>query len=108
VLNLAARPDCFKLKWSLNLYQDPVTKLPTTFTLKGTYANHAAKTGKWNITKGMPGNPDAILYELHLSDPDATLFILRGDEHVLFLLDKNKQFMKGNTEFSYTLNRVVN
>lgn len=108
VLNLQPRSDCFKLKWSLTLYQDPASAQPTTFELKGTYSNHTAKTGKWQINRGMPGNADAVIYELYLADPAATLFILKGDENVLFLLDKNKQFMKGNTEFSHTLNRVVN
>jgi hypothetical protein len=108
VLNLPARPDCFKLKWSLTLYQDPGTRQPTTFALQGTYSGHTAKPGKWNISHGMPGNPEAVIYELFLSDPQATLYIFQGDENVLFLLDKNKQFLKGNKEFSYTLNRVVN
>ena len=108
VLNLPPRSGCFKLKWSLTLYQDPVTGHATTFELKGTYSNHTAKTGKWQISRGMPGNADAIIYELRLDAPDVSLYILRGDDNVLFLLDKNRQFMKGNTEFSYTLNRVVN
>ena len=108
VLNLPARPDCFKLKWSLTLYQDPATGKPTTFSLKGTYTNHVVKTGNWSISRAMPGNPDAVIYELKLSEPDAILYIFPGDENVLFLLDKNKEFLKGNKEFSYTLNRVVN
>ncbi len=108
VMNMPPRPDCFKLKWSLTLYQNPNTKQPTTFALRGTYANHATKTGKWIITKGMEGNADALIYELNLSDPESTLYLLRGDENVLFLLDNHKQFMKGNAQFSYTLNRVVN
>ena len=108
VLNLQAQPDCFKLKWSLTIYQDPATKQPTTFALKGTYSNHVPRSGRWTINRGMPGNPDAVVYELTLAEPAATLFILQGDENVLFLLDQNKQFLKGNKEFSYTLNRVVN
>jgi hypothetical protein len=108
VLNLPTRPDCFKLKWSLTLFQEPETKQPTTFALKGSYSNHVGKNGKWIISRGMPGNPEAVIYELSLSDPQATLYIFQGDENVLFLLDKNKQFLKGNKEFSYTLNRVVN
>ena len=108
VMNLPSRPDCFKLKWSLTLYQDPATNQPTTYALRGTYANHATKKGKWTISSGMPGNPDAVIYALQLADPEATLYLLKGDEHVLFLLDKNKQLLKGNAQFSYTLNRVVN
>ena len=108
VLHLPARPDCFKLKWALTLYQDAATGQPTTFKLKGTYSGHVAKTGSWNISHGMPGNPAAVIYELRMAEPDAVLYIFRGDENVLFLLDEKKQFLKGNKEFSYTLNRVVN
>src|SRR5688572_26672516 len=95
-LNLPSRPDCFKLKWSLTLYQDPNTRQPTSFILKGTYSGHVAKNGNWSISHGMPGNPEAVIYQLTLEEPGATLYLYRGDENVLFLLDKSKHFLKGN------------
>ena len=108
VLNMQPVPSCWKMKWSLTLYLDPVTKQPSHFALRGTYANHETKEGKWSITHGMPGNPDAVLYELEMNAPESVLYLLKGDEHVLFMLDKNKNFLKGNADWSYTLNRVVN
>ena len=62
--------------------------------------------GKWAIVKGIKSNSNAEVYELELSTPGSYLYLLKGDDNVLFILDENKEFRVGNEDFSYTLNRV--
>ena len=108
---------CPKLKWDLILYRDPVTLQPTNFALTivgggdvvkqegGSYRKKLLE-GKWAIIKGMKSNSDVEVYQLELDKPRAYLYLMKGDENVLFLLDENKEFRVGNEDFSYTLNRV--
>ena len=116
-LQLPTTADCNQLKWGLTLYQDPVTLQPTTYSLTIVGAGDLIKQeggsyhqkkyeGKWLITEGMKSNPAAYVYRLDLGRPGANLFLLKGDAHVLFVLDENKVLRVGNEDFSYTLNRV--
>jgi len=109
--------DCVKLKWDLVFYQDPVTLQPSTFTLDivgggdvikqdgGSYQRKILE-GKWTIVKGLRSDPDAAIYALEFNNLKARLYLFKGDENVLFVLDENKAFRTGNEDFSYTLNRV--
>ena len=63
--------------------------------------------GKWHIIQGTPNDPQAIVFQLDL-DANTFLYLLKGDENVLFILDKNKSFLIGNADHSYTLNREGN
>lgn len=116
-LSLQTDAGCVKLKCSLTLYRDPATQQPTTYSLfivgggdvvRQGGDSHREKTleGKWTIAKGIPSNPDAMVYRLETGKPDQPLYLFKGDDNVLFVLDENKQFRVGNRDFSYTLNRV--
>ncbi len=116
-LNIATDADCVMLKLDITLYQDSVTFQPTTYTLSivgggnvvkqegGSYRQKVLE-GKWAIVKGIKSNSNAEVYELELSTPGSYLYLLKGDDNVLFILDENKEFRVGNEDFSYTLNRV--
>jgi hypothetical protein len=104
-LNLEVRPECAKRKMSVVLFQDSVTRQPTTYETHG-MAKWSGK-GKWHIIKGIPGDSQAIVFQLDLA-PGIHLFLLKGDENVLFILDRNKNFLVGNASFSYTMNRAKN
>jgi hypothetical protein len=111
-LKLPIPNDCEKLKCDLTFYQDPAT-----FTLDivgggdivkqdgGSYQRKILK-GKWTIVKGLSSDPDADIYALEFDNPKARVYLFKGDENVLFVLDENKEFRIGNEDFSYTLNRV--
>jgi hypothetical protein len=116
-LKISTPADCEKLKCNLILYQDPATMQPTTFALTiigggevvkaadgSSYLQKVIK-GKWTIIKGTESNPAATIYGLEIG-MGAYLYLLKGDENVLFVLDENKVFSVGNEDFSYTLNRV--
>ncbi len=105
-LQIPIEGDCPKLKWRLTLYQDPVTKIPTTYALEGSFFREKERLGKWTTRKGMPSNPGAIVLQLDSDKPLEYFYFLKGDDNVLFILDENKNFRVGNVNFSYTLNRV--
>ena len=116
-LRISIDADCAKLKCDLTLYRDSVTFQPTKFALTIVGGGDVVKQeggsyrlklleGKWAIVKGIKSNPDVEVYELNLDKPAAHLYLMKGDENVLFILDENKEFRVGNGDFSYTLNRV--
>lgn len=102
VLNMPYREECAKRKVWLVLYVDKVTHLPSIYRIGG--MGTRSGTGKWAIEKGIPHHPEAIVYRLDMGE--VSLFLLKGDEQVLFILDKQKNFLVGNAQYSYTLNRV--
>lgn len=116
-LNLPIPGDCEKLKWDLVFYRDPVTLKPSTFTLYiagggdvvkqegGSYQRKILE-GKWTIVKGPGSDPGAAVYALEFGNAKTRMYLFKGDENVLFVLDENKEFRVGNEDFSYTLNRV--
>ena len=107
-LNIEVGAECIKLKWGLTLYQDSVTLKPTTYKLDGTFFRKKDREGRWHIVHGTRTDPGAIVYQLDLGEPNGFLFLLKGDDNVLFILDKNKDFLVGNAQFSYTLSRARN
>jgi hypothetical protein len=100
-LDIDVTAACTKRKWGLILYQDSITHQPTTYKLDGLGKKNE---GSWHIVQGT--DPKATVYRLDLNEPGSSLFLLKGDDNVLFMLDKNKNFLVGNASFSYTLNRV--
>ena len=104
-LNLDTNPECIKRKMNIILYQDPVSAKPTTYETKG--MGKWSGKGNWFILQGTPTDPRATVFQLEL-DAKTSLFLLKGDDNVLFILDRNKNFLIGNAKFSYTLNRARN
>lgn len=103
-LKLDASDACAKRKLSLFLYADSATRKPSYFYMRGVGARTGI--GKWSVENGMAGNPKMTVYRLDFGD--AALYLAKGGEQVLFVLDKNKNFLKGNEKYSYTLNRLMN
>jgi hypothetical protein len=108
-LNRVVDADCAKLKWDLTLNRDPKTLAPTTYKLRGTLywerdKNHN-REGKWKVVRGTKTNPNAIVYELDAYGSDAPMFLLKADDGILFFLARDRSFLVGNEDFSYTLNR---
>lgn len=98
-----ARPECERLKWSLTLFHDPETHQPTTYRL-----NRDVREGKWAIVRGTKTDPEAVVYQLDSDKPEVSVYLLKGDDNVLFVLDQQRNFRVGDSYLSYTLNRVVN
>lgn len=107
-LNKAVNADCMKVKWDLTLYQDPNKLTPTTYKLKGTFYREGTGEGKWAIVRGTKTDPDAVVYQLDPDKAQASLFLLNVDNNILLFLDKERNLLVGNGDFSYTLNRAKN
>ncbi len=103
---MKATSSCFKIKWKLTLNRDPITFEPSTCTIRNIVDNEPRDiTGNWEIVKGTPANPRAIVYKIEVSNLSRPIFLFAGDEHVLFFLDNNYKPMVGNKDFSFTMNR---
>lgn len=103
LLKTPPSPDCLKIKMRLTLYQDAATGAPGTYLIIGTSTYHE---GKWTLLNGMDGDPNAVIYQLHLDDGHAPVSLLGVDENHLFLLDRDLHLLVGNELFSYTLSRT--
>ncbi|HEY1022932.1 MAG TPA: hypothetical protein VGE06_11500, partial [Flavisolibacter sp.] len=100
------RSSCFKLKWQLVLNRDAVSHEPTTYTLRKIMDNEPRNvTGKWQAVRGVPGNANALVYELDPDKPNESISLLVGDENVLFFLNHDRELYVGNGDFSFTLNK---
>jgi hypothetical protein len=97
---------CFKLKWRLILNRDPVSHKPTTYTIRKVVDNIPRDvSGKWQAVKGANGNTDALVYQLDPDKSNESIYLLVGDENVLFFLNQEHKLYVGNSDFSFTLNR---
>jgi hypothetical protein len=104
VLALVVSEDCFKLKWRLTLARDQGTRARGTYKLEGTGYRAVPRSGTWAIRTAP--NDGRVLIQL---DPDMSggfLSLLRADDNVLLMLDRQGRFLVGDIHFSHTLNRV--
>lgn len=102
-LDVGSRPECAKRKLWLVLYVDSITCKPSFYKAGG--LGIRSGKGKWSIEKGTPSNPQAVVYRLDMGV--VSWLLLKGDDQVLFVLDKQKNFLVGNAKYSYTLNRIM-
>jgi len=103
---LTVSPECWKVKWRVTLFQDPVSHQPTTYKLRGVLGTAREREGKWTIVRGTKTDPNAVVYQLDSEKPDIYVYLLKGDDNVLFILDQARDFRVGTDYLSYTLNRV--
>jgi hypothetical protein len=103
-LNIRVGAGCAKAKWRVTLFQHPQTRQPTTYKIEGTL-HRSAREGSWRIDRGRGGDPTAIVYRLAPTGSERGLQLLKGDDHVVFLLDQQGRTLAGHAEFSYTLDR---
>lgn len=106
-MHLPADQSCFKLKWKLRLFQDPKTFQPTRYQLARTFHRQSIIEGSWTIVKGSKTDSSVTVYRMDApaQEPGPSLFLMKGDDNVLFFLDKAGHLLVGNDLFSYTLNR---
>ena len=98
--------DVDHLKWQLSLFRDSLTTKPTTYLLTTEMFNYKPMTGNWRITNQTKFGAKATVYILEGNKACGPLYLLKGDENVLFILDENFNFLTGDKDFSYTLSRV--
>ena len=94
-----------KAKWRVTLYHNPDTQAPTTYRVEGSLHRKGAREGKWTIQRGNETDRNAIVYCLAPTATAPALYLLKGDDNVLFFLDQKQKPLVGHADFSYTLNR---
>jgi hypothetical protein len=104
-LKIAAEVDCAKVKWRITLYQDPATLVPTRYKVESSLNRKRIREGSWSVARGTAADPSVVIYHLAPANSEADLFLLKGDDNVLFFLDRHRKPLVGHTDFSYTLNR---
>ena len=106
-LNEPTIPECIKIKWRLTLYKNGSNTTSGTYSLEGfNFKGDNILKGPWQIIKGTKSDPNAIVYQLSHS-LKGSLFFLKANEDVLFFLDKDRNIMVGNKNFSYALYKTI-
>ncbi|MCF0071167.1 copper resistance protein NlpE N-terminal domain-containing protein [Dyadobacter sp. CY261] len=108
VIHMAVGANCEKLKWGFTFYQDPQTQKPARYRWDGSLFRDKPRTGNWALVRGTADDPDATVIQLDPDQPEKSIYLLKGDENVLFILDGAKKPMVGGDYLSYTFNRVKN
>lgn len=94
-------PGCTTLTWKLTLRQDAGGK-PAGY-VSGIEGRADAKSGDWEIVRGIPGHPEAVVYRLRSGD--ASLSLLLVGRHHLYMLGPDLGLLVGDGMSSYTLSR---
>ena len=113
--------DCELIQLDLKLFQDEVKKTPTEFVLHYSFGIPLNNThgivgegtrrelkGRWSIVEGNSSNPHAIIFHLTDSASGIVFSILKLNDDLLHLLDREGHLMIGNPGWSYTLNKTSN
>jgi hypothetical protein len=100
-LKIATEADRMKAKWRVTLYQDPKTRAPTSYKVEGSLHRKEVRAGTWSVDR----DNGTVVYHLSETKTEAGLFLLKGDDNVLFFLGQDRKPMVGHADFSYTLNR---
>ncbi|HTG95637.1 MAG TPA: copper resistance protein NlpE N-terminal domain-containing protein [Pyrinomonadaceae bacterium] len=117
LLGIPATAQCDRTKWDLTLYVDARTQSPTTYKLSSEYGYHIdnrtlvmkgsnVSEGKWVVTRGLPGDPNATVYQLDPGDPAKTLSFQRIDANIIHLLERDRTLTIGTAAQSFTLSKT--
>lgn len=104
-LQVAVERTCVKLKWRVTLYQNPGTHGPTSYKVEGSLFSGGAREGRWTATPDATSRGAGTLYRLESGGRSPALVLLKGDDNVLFFLERNMRLLVGRSDFSYTLDR---
>ncbi len=102
--------DCERLKFSLVIYEDAITKLPTTYLMGRVYVGRdeerITNSGEIRIIYGTSLDPAHIVYELTSGAPPEFRWFWKVDENILFILDSTLSPRVGDAGYGYALNRI--
>ena len=97
--------DCQGIKTELALYQDAANSENNTYTLKETYLGNQTgdtsfnSSGKWDILRGIKGDPSAVVYFLNYDEPEEARYFLKRSEDSILLLDKEQQVISSGLSY---------
>ena len=97
--------DCQGIKTELALYQDAANSENNTYTLKETYLGNQTgdtsfnSSGKWDILRGIKGDPNAEVYFLNYDEPEESRYFLKKSEDSIMMLDKEQQVISSSLRY---------
>ena len=97
--------DCAKLKWRLKLDRGSATGTGR-YTLEGTLYRDRPRTGQWSLERHAT-EPHVAVIRLHTPESGVFLSLRKTDDNILLFLDESDRPLVGNSDFSFTLNRVT-
>ncbi len=117
LLGIPAAAQCDRTKWDLTLYVDARTQSPTTYRLSSEYGYHIdnrtlvmkgsnVSEGKWAVTRGVHGDPNATVYQLNPGDPGKTISFQKIDANIIHLLERDRTLTIGSAAQSFTLGKT--
>lgn len=99
--------DCSGIITTLTLYTkapndfiDAIYRLNMKYIDRGSFSNY----GEWTVLRGMPGNPDATVYQLDPDKPGSGQYYLRVDDDTLQQLDHEMKPI--DSKLNFTLKRI--
>jgi hypothetical protein len=105
VLDIKVDPACFKLKWRITLFKDAVTHAATSYRVEGSLFPEGARSGAVTALPGTPFDANAKVLRLEPPAGAQPIYLMRGDDNVLFFLDQAGKLGLGNRDFNYALSR---
>ena len=102
--------DCERLKFSLVIYQNDQSGLPSTYIMSRIFVGNGddrfVNTGNVSITRGTSLDSLHIVYQLVSGAPEEYQSFWKIDDNLLFILDANLTPKVGDAGYGYVLNRV--
>jgi hypothetical protein len=96
--------DCPGIDTTLSLLANATNDLVhTRYVLKSSYQernNTFTETGTWSVVHGMPGNPDAIVYQLKPKNGGQPTNFLRVSDNEILQLDSERRRIDSKLNFS--------
>jgi hypothetical protein len=108
VVGIKADAACSSLDWRLTLFADPATRGPANYRLEGSLFPDGAREGAVSLRPGTPFDFNARVLMLEPPLDKEPVYLMRGDDNVLYFLDQAGRLGLGNRDFGYTLNRRRN
>lgn len=105
VIGIKVDNACIKLKWRITLFQDAVTHAATSYRVEGSLFPQGARAGAVTALPGTPFDANAKVLRLEPPQGAQPIYLMRGDENVVFFLDQAGRIGLGNRDFSYALSR---
>ena len=105
VLGIPAPRGCLKLKWRLTLFQHVDTHALTRYRMEGALFPAGPREGVVTRLTSTSFNADATVFKLEAPPGAQPVYLMRGDDNVLFFVDKNASLGLGNRDFNFVLYR---
>jgi hypothetical protein len=91
------------MKWYIIFYADSITGNPSYYLKGGMgYRKETMEKGSWKMKSGKNGR---IIFQVTPEKSNHSVYLVKGDDNILFFTDANGRLLVGNENFSYTLNR---